>query len=43
MEWFRQVEICSAANDWDGNLQVKMLTFLDKEALAVWVDLSKHD
>ena len=43
IEWFRQFEIFSAANDWDDNLQGKMLTFLDGEALAVWLDLSKND
>ena len=43
-EWFKRFDICSAANDWDDAMQAKkMPTFLEGEALAVWLDLSEDD
>jgi len=40
-DWFQRFEICSAANRWKAEDQaIKLLTLLEGEALAIWLELT---
>ena len=44
VQWFRQFEICSKANDWNEATQaLKMPTLLEGEALAIWMELEEDN
>ena len=44
VEWFQRFEICSRANDWnDTKKALKLLTLLEGEALAIWVELTDNE
>ena len=41
-EWFKRLEICCSANEWnDATKAVKLPTLLEGEAFAIWLDLSE--
>lgn len=43
-EWLQRFEICSRANKWDNAAQaLKLPTFLEGEALAVWIELTEEE
>ena len=42
-EWFKRYEICCKANGWNkATIALKLLTLLEGEALAVWLELSEE-
>ena len=42
LEWFLRFEICSRANKWSKEtMSLRLLTLLEGEAFAVWVELSE--
>ena len=44
IEWLSCFEICAKANGWDTAVKaVKLLTLLEGEALAVWLDLTEEE
>ena len=43
-EWFQRFEICCKADGWnDETKAIKMSTLLEREALAVWLELSEQE
>ena len=43
-EWLQGFEICSKANKWDDAAQaLKLPTFWEGEALAVWLELTEEE
>ena len=43
-EWFKQFDICSKANEWRDKMKaLKLLTLLEGEALATWLELSEEE
>ena len=43
-EWLQGFEICSKASKWDNASQaLKLPTFLEGEALAVWLELTEEE
>ena len=44
VEWFQHYEICSRTNSWDDTDKkaLKLLTLLEGEALAVWLELTEE-
>ena len=43
VEWFQRFEICCSANEWnDATKAKKLLTLLEGEALATWLELSEE-
>ena len=43
-KWFLRFDICSAANNWKDEVKaMKLLTLLEGEALAAWLDLGEDD
>ena len=43
-EWFQKFEICSDANGWDATKKAKkLLTLLEGEALAAWMELTDEE
>ena len=43
-EWFCRFKICCKANEWNGATKAaKLPTFLEEEALAVWIKNSEED
>ena len=42
-DWFQQFDICKWPNGWDAETKAKKLpTFLEGEALAVWLELTSE-
>ena len=43
-EWLSHFEICAKANRWDTSVKaVKLLTLLEGEALAIWLDFTEEE
>ena len=44
VEWFQKYDICCTANGWEIEAKAKRLpTLLEREALAVWLELSEAE
>ena len=43
-EWFQRFEICCRANGWNDEMKaLKLPTLLEREALAIWMELSEEE